>query len=76
MPQAKSERVQVHDFPDPKVGKAIPYGTYDVAANTGWPCPSARTTSPPPSPSPATTLVGLGRPDRLPGSGSAAGLRN
>ncbi len=52
MPQAKSERVQVHDFPDPKVGKAIPYGTYDVAANTGWLCPSARTTSPPPSPLP------------------------
>jgi hypothetical protein len=28
--------VQVHDFPDPKVGKQIPYGVYDVAANTGW----------------------------------------
>ena len=36
MPQGKPERVQVHDFPDPKVGKAIPYGIYDVAANTGW----------------------------------------
>lgn len=25
-----------HDFPDPKVPKAVPYGIYDVAANTGW----------------------------------------
>jgi hypothetical protein len=36
MPQGKPERVQVHDFPDPRVGKAIPYGVYDVAADTGW----------------------------------------
>jgi len=36
MPQGSPERVQVHDFPDPRVGKAIPYGIYDVAANTGW----------------------------------------
>jgi hypothetical protein len=26
----------VHDFPDPKVGKAIPYGVYDLGANAGW----------------------------------------
>jgi hypothetical protein len=26
----------VHDFPDPTVGKAIPYGVYDLGANTGW----------------------------------------
>jgi hypothetical protein len=26
----------VHDFPDPAVGKAIPYGVYDLGANTGW----------------------------------------
>ncbi len=36
MPQGRPERVQVHDFPDPKVGKAIPYGIYDIAADTGW----------------------------------------
>jgi transposase len=30
------ERVQVHDFIDKKVGKAIPYGVYDVGRNTGW----------------------------------------
>jgi len=26
--QGNPERVQVHDFPDPTVGKAIPYGVY------------------------------------------------
>ena len=29
-------RVDVHDFPDPEVGKAIPYGVYDMAANAGF----------------------------------------
>ncbi len=28
--------VRVHDFADPQLGKAIPYGVYDLAANTGW----------------------------------------
>lgn len=28
--------VRVHDFADPQLGKAIPYGIYDLAANTGW----------------------------------------
>jgi transposase len=28
--------VNVHDFAGPKLGKAIPYGIYDVTANTGW----------------------------------------
>jgi Rhodopirellula transposase DDE domain len=35
-PQGAPVGVGVHDFPDPKVGKAIPYGVYDVGANTGW----------------------------------------
>jgi hypothetical protein len=26
----------VHDFPDPEMGKAIPYGVYDVGGNEGW----------------------------------------
>lgn len=30
------EEVQVYDFPDPELGKAIPYGIYDVTANAGW----------------------------------------
>ncbi|MFZ3470412.1 ISAzo13 family transposase [Streptomyces sp. 2.9] len=28
--------VSTHDFPDQELGKAIPYGVYDLAANTGW----------------------------------------
>lgn len=35
-PAGQPERVQVHDFPDKTLGKAIPYGIYDVSANTGW----------------------------------------
>jgi transposase len=35
-PTREPERVNLHDFPDPAVGKAIPYGVYDVARNTGW----------------------------------------
>ena len=29
-------RVDVHDFPDPEIGKAIPYGVFDIAANEGF----------------------------------------
>ncbi|MGR8007599.1 ISAzo13 family transposase [Streptomyces hypolithicus] len=29
-------RVRTHDFPDPELGKAVPYGIYDLTANTGW----------------------------------------
>jgi len=35
-PRGQPERVRVHDFIDPATGKAIPYGVYDVACNTGW----------------------------------------
>jgi transposase len=35
-PEGKPEEVRVHDFIDPKLGKAIPYGVYDLAANLGW----------------------------------------
>jgi hypothetical protein len=28
--------VLMHDFVDPKLGKAIPYGIYDVTLNQGW----------------------------------------
>ena len=34
-PAGDPERVDVHDFPG-EAGKAIPYGVYDVGANTGW----------------------------------------
>jgi hypothetical protein len=35
-PQGEPELVDVHDFPGDAVGKAIPYGVYDVAANDGF----------------------------------------
>ena len=35
-PQGAPQRVRVHDFIDPKQGKAIPYGIYDLALNKGW----------------------------------------
>lgn len=28
--------MRVHDFQDEELGKAIPYGIYDLGANTGW----------------------------------------
>jgi len=35
-PKGFPERVNVHDFIDPKVGKAIPYGVYDIGKDQGW----------------------------------------
>jgi Rhodopirellula transposase DDE domain len=35
-PEGDPEQVNVHDFIDKQLGKAIPYGVYDVGANTGW----------------------------------------
>lgn len=35
-PAGEPEEVRVHDFLDPKLGKAIPYGIYDIANNQGW----------------------------------------
>ncbi len=35
-PQGNPEQVKVHDFIDPELGKANPYGVYDLAADTGW----------------------------------------
>lgn len=35
-PKGQPEAVRVHDFPDKQVGKAIPYGVYDVGRNAGW----------------------------------------
>ena len=34
--QGCPQRVDVHDFPDKKLGKAIPYGVYDMTDNSGW----------------------------------------
>ena len=35
-PKGEPEKVKVHDFPDKRLGKAIPYGVYDLASNEGW----------------------------------------
>ena len=35
-PKGEPEEVQVHDFLDPNLGKAIPYGVYDLSENQGW----------------------------------------
>jgi len=34
--QGQPPRVRVHDFVLPGLGRAIPYGVYDLGANTGW----------------------------------------
>lgn len=35
-PAGDPTRVSTHDFPDKERGKAVPYGIYDLTANTGW----------------------------------------
>jgi len=35
-PQGKPEEVRVHDFLIKELGRAVPYGIYDLAANFGW----------------------------------------
>jgi alkylated DNA nucleotide flippase Atl1 len=35
-PQGDPEEVRVHDFLVKELGRAVPYGIYDLAANTGW----------------------------------------
>jgi hypothetical protein len=35
-PQGQPEEVRVHDFKIEELGKAIPYGVYDLQRNAGW----------------------------------------
>ncbi len=35
-PKGKPREVDTHDFPDATLGKAIPYGVYDLANNEAW----------------------------------------
>ncbi|MGR8007377.1 ISAzo13 family transposase [Streptomyces hypolithicus] len=35
-PAGEPVPVSVHDFADAQLGKAVPYGIYDLTANTGW----------------------------------------
>lgn len=36
LPSKKPTEVKVYDFVDKELGKAIPYGVYDIANNEGW----------------------------------------
>ena len=35
-PRGNPAKVRVHDFAIPELGRAAPYGVYDLAQNTGW----------------------------------------
>ena len=35
-PKGDPEKVRVHDFLIPELGRAAPYGVYDIADNAGW----------------------------------------
>ncbi len=35
-PRGAPEEVRVHDFLIKKLGRAVPYGVYDLASNSGW----------------------------------------
>ena len=35
-PKGQPEVVRVHDFVDPELGRATPYGIYDLGHNSGW----------------------------------------
>jgi transposase len=37
-PKGNPEKVRVHDFVIPELGRAAPYGVYDVTQNAGWVC--------------------------------------
>jgi hypothetical protein len=36
LPKGEPETVEIHDFVDEELGKAIPYGVYDLTRNEGW----------------------------------------
>ena len=56
-PRGSPIPVRVHDFRDPVLGTAIPYGIYDLADDTGW-STWASTTTPPSSRSPRSAAGG------------------
>jgi hypothetical protein len=35
-PKGTPDQVNVHDFIDPELARAVPYGVYDIANNLGW----------------------------------------
>jgi Rhodopirellula transposase DDE domain len=73
-PTGEPEQVNVHDVPDPTLGKAIPYGVDDLGRNSGWGrCrgrPRHRRVRGPD----AAALVAAGRQARLSAGRAAAGV--
>ena len=59
-PKGQPTATRTHDFPDEQLGKAIPYGVYGLAANAAGSA-SARTTTPPRSPSSRSAAGGTRR---------------
>ncbi len=35
-PKGQPTAARTHDFPDDSLGKAVPYGVYDITGDTGW----------------------------------------
>jgi hypothetical protein len=35
-PKGKPRETNMHDFPNKELGKAIPYGVYDIGRNENW----------------------------------------
>lgn len=35
-PKGEGPKTNTHDFPDKELGKAVPYGVYDIGSNEGW----------------------------------------
>jgi hypothetical protein len=35
-PKGQPAATRTHDFPEDSLGKAVPYGIYDISGNTGW----------------------------------------
>jgi len=69
-PTGQPEHVTVHEFPDKELGKAIPYGIYDVSANTGWVTVGATTT---PRRSPSRRCAAGGTPSGVPATPAPTG---
>ena len=58
-PEGRPEPVNVHDFIDPKLARAVPYGVYDITNNLGWSVSAPITT---PQASPFMRSAAGGRP--------------
>jgi hypothetical protein len=56
-PEGAPARVDVHDFPDPNVGKAVPFGVDDLGTDAGW-VSVGPTMTPPRSRSPRSAAGG------------------